>query len=88
MNHRPALAGRPRFDIADIVREHRVALEAETCLSLAERRVLSDIERCRTVALGGHVDVCRSCGHQHYAYNSCRNRHCPMWSGLAAGAVD
>jgi hypothetical protein len=82
MNHRPALAGRPRFDIADIVREHRVALEAETCLSLAERRVLSDIERCRTVALGGHVDVCRSCGHQHYAYNSCRNRHCPKCQAL------
>lgn len=77
MGHRPAPAGRPRFDIADIVRRHRPALEAGTRLSPAQQRVLSDIERCRTAALGGHVDVCRSCGHEHPAYNSCRNRHCP-----------
>jgi hypothetical protein len=79
---RPAPAGRPRFDIADIVRRHRAALEAQTCLSPAQRRVLSAIERCRTAALGGHVDVCRSCGHQHPAYNSCRDRHCPKCQAL------
>jgi hypothetical protein len=44
--------------------------------------VLSDIERCRTAALGGHLDVCRSCGHEHPAYNSCRNRHCPKCQAL------
>jgi hypothetical protein len=80
--HRPALAGRPRHDIADIVRQHRAALETETHLSPAQRRVLSDIERCRTAALGGHLDVCRSCGHEHPAYNSCRNRHCPKCQAL------
>jgi hypothetical protein len=80
--HRPAPAGRPRFDIADIVRRHRPALEAGTRLSPAQRRVLSDIERCRTAALGGHLDVCRSCGHEHPAYNSCRNRHCPKCQAL------
>ena len=82
MTHRPASAGRPRFDIADVVRRHRAALEVETCLSPAQRRVLSDIERCRTAALGGHLDVCRSCGHEHPAYNSCRNRHCPKCQAL------
>lgn len=82
MAHRPAPAGRPRFDIADIVRRHRAALEAEVRLSSAQRRVLSDIERCRTAALGGHLDVCRSCGHEHPAYNSCRNRHCPKCQAL------
>jgi hypothetical protein len=80
--HRLAPTGRPRFDIADIVHRHRAALEADTCLSPAQRRVLSDIERCRTAALGGHLDVCRSCGHQHPAYNSCRNRHCPKCQAL------
>jgi hypothetical protein len=80
--HRPAPAGRTRHDIADIVRRHRTALEAETHLSPARRRVLMDIERCRTAALGGHLDVCRSCGHQHPAYNSCRNRHCPKCQAL------
>jgi hypothetical protein len=79
----PASAGRPRFDIADIVREHRAALEAEQRLSVTERRVLTAIERCRTAALGGHVEVCRSCGHEQPAYNSCRNRHCPKCQCLA-----
>ncbi len=82
MAHRPAPAGRPRFDIADIVRQHRAALESRTRLSPAQGRVLSDIERCRTAALGGHLDVCRSCGHEHPAYNSCRNRHCPKCQAL------
>jgi hypothetical protein len=79
----PAHAGRPRFDIADIVRAHRAQLDAEHHVSAAQRRVLSDIERCRTAALGGHLDVCRSCGHEHPSYNSCGNRHCPKCQALA-----
>jgi hypothetical protein len=79
----PAPAGRPRFDIADIVRRHRTELEAEVRLTPAERRVLSAIELCRTAELGGHVDVCRACGHEHPSYNSCRNRHCPKCQALA-----
>ena len=83
MAESPASAGRPRFDIADIVRAHRAQLEREQGLSVAEGRVLSAIERCRTAALGGHLDVCRSCGHERPAYNSCRNRHCPKCQALA-----
>src|ERR1700753_4143884 len=45
---------------------------------------MAAIENCRTVALGGHVDVCDNCGHQRIAYNSCRNRHCPRCQGAAA----
>jgi hypothetical protein len=80
---RPAAAGRPRFDIGDIVRQHRAALEEQEHLTLKQRRVLAAIELCRTAALGGHVDACRSCGHEHPAYNSCRNRHCPKCQALA-----
>lgn len=82
MAHRPASSGRPRFDIADIVRQHRPALEAEVPLTLAQRKVLSAMGLCRTAALGGHVDVCRSCGFERPAYNSCRNRHCPKCQAL------
>lgn len=78
----PASAGRPRFDIGELVRQHRAALEAEGRLSLAQRRVLSAIALCRTADLGGHVDVCRSCGFKRPAYNSCRNRHCPKCQAL------
>jgi hypothetical protein len=83
VGHCPASAGRPRFDIAEIVRQHRVELEAEQWLSVTERRALTAIARCRTAALGGHVEVCRSCGHEQPAYNSCRNRHCPKCQCLA-----
>jgi hypothetical protein len=80
-SHPALLAGRPRFDIADIVREHRKELEAEVPLSLAQRRVLSAMELCRTAALGGHMDVC-PCGYERPAYNSCRNRNCPKCQAL------
>ena len=45
---------------------------------------MSAIEACRTEALGGHVAACTKCGHQHIAYNSCKNRHCPKCQGPAA----
>jgi hypothetical protein len=76
-------AGRPRFDIAEIVREHRRALEAEHPLRRQQCRVLLHIEQCRTAALGGHLDVCPSCDYERPAYNSCRDRHCPKCQALA-----
>ena len=45
---------------------------------------MSAIEACRTEALGGHVAACTKCDHQHIAYNSCKNRHCPKCQGSAA----
>jgi hypothetical protein len=79
----PAQAGRARFDVGDIVRAHRAALEAQHRLMPEQKRVLTDIGQCRTAALGGHVDHCTSCGYEHPSYNSCRNRHCPKCSALA-----
>jgi hypothetical protein len=48
-----------------------------------EGAVLDAIERCRTAALGGHVDVCLACGHQRPSYNSCHDRHCPKCPAVA-----
>ena len=45
---------------------------------------MSAIERCRTVALGGHVARCENCANTVIAYNSCRNRHCPKCQAAAA----
>jgi hypothetical protein len=78
-----AARGRPRFEIGDIVRAHRAALERERALTSDQRRALSAIAMCRTAALGGHLDVCTACGHEQPAYNSCRNRHCPKCQALA-----
>ncbi|MDY0118938.1 MAG: IS91 family transposase [Bacilli bacterium] len=44
-------------------------------------RTLSAIKRCRTAALGGHIDACDNCGKINISYNSCRNRHCPKCQG-------
>jgi len=74
---------RPRFELGDIVRAHRGALEVARELSLDQRRALSAIALCRTAALGGHLDVCTACGHEKPSYNSCRNRHCPKCQALA-----
>jgi len=53
-------------------------------VSLAQMKVMSAIESCRTAALGGHVARCEDCAHTTIAYNSCRNRHCPKCQGAAA----
>jgi hypothetical protein len=45
---------------------------------------MSAIERCRSVALGGHVLRCQACEYTQIAYNSCRNRHCPKCQASAA----
>jgi Putative transposase/Transposase zinc-binding domain len=53
-------------------------------ISLAQLKVMSAIETCRTAALGGHIEGCEDCGHRRIAYNSCRNRHCPKCQAAAA----
>ncbi len=44
---------------------------------------MRDIVACRTDVLGGHLDVCPSCGDARPSYNSCRNRHCPKCQSLS-----
>jgi len=58
-------------------------LEQHPWLSVQQRTVLRAIARCRTAALGGHLDRCDACGHQAISYNSCRNRHCPKCQAQA-----
>jgi len=75
--------GRPRLEVADVFRAGGDAYLARFAPTPEQRRVMVAIEQCRTAALGGHLDVCASCGDQVPAYNSCRNRHCPKCQGLA-----
>jgi hypothetical protein len=77
---------RPSLEVADIFRAHGPAWRTANAghLSLAQLKVMSAIERCRTAALGGHVARCQDCSHSLIAYNSCRNRHCPKCQGAAA----
>ena len=77
---------RPALEVADIFRRHGAAWRTTHAghVSLAQLKVMSAIETCRTAALGGHVEGCEDCGHRRIAYNSCRNRHCPKCQGAAA----
>lgn len=70
---------RPPLEVADLVRAAGDAfLERNRhWLGGKHRKVLLAIRRCRTAALGGHLDQCSRCGHQAISYNSCRNRHWP-----------
>lgn len=43
----------------------------------SHRRAFTDLLRCRTPALGGHVFECDHCGRLEYSYHSCGNRSCP-----------
>jgi hypothetical protein len=77
---------RPALEVADIFRDHGAAWRTANAghVSLGQLKVMSAIERCRTAALGGHVEQCEDCAHTRIAYNSCRNRHCPKCQGAAA----
>jgi Transposase zinc-binding domain len=68
----------PPFEVADIVRAAGKSFveKNRSRLNWQHLRVLRAIERCRTAALGGHLDQCSRCDHQVISYNSCRNRHC------------
>jgi hypothetical protein len=75
----------PKLEVADIFRRYGEAYRQKfgASLSTAQRRVMTAIEVCRTAALGGHVEVCDRCGHQHIFFNSCSDRHCPKCQSLA-----
>ncbi len=71
-----------RLELADIFREYGDEYRSRHKLSPKQHSVMFDIEHCRTSKLGYHVNGCSECGHTEYAYNSCRNRHCPKCQGI------
>jgi len=71
---------RPPLEVADLVRAAGDAFIERNrhWLRWKHVKVLLAIRRCRTAALGGHLDACTRCGHRApISYNSCRDRHCP-----------
>src|SRR5215469_8918136 len=71
---------RPPLEVADIVRAAGETFieRNRPWLPWKHIKVLRAIARCRTAALGGHLDECMRCGHRApISYNSCRDRHCP-----------
>ena len=77
---------RPPLEVADVFRlsgtQYKSAQHRH--LSLAQLKVMSAIERCRSAQLGAHHLHCEHCHTDAIAYNSCRNRHCPKCQGSSA----
>jgi hypothetical protein len=76
---------RLKLEVADVLRHYGETYRQEhgASLSMAQRRVLTAIEVCRTAVLGGHLEQCDHCAHRRNAYNSCSDRHCPKCQSLA-----
>jgi hypothetical protein len=77
---------RPPLEVADLIRSAGAAFieRNRQWLSWKHIKVLLAIARCRTAALGGHLDQCTRCGQRAtISYNSCRNRHCPKCQNAA-----
>lgn len=70
------------LEVADIFRRHFAAFQQRWIPPPSVTRVAWDVMRCRTAALGGHLEVCAACGWERPAYHSCRNRHCPKCQAL------
>jgi hypothetical protein len=77
---------RPELEVAEIFRAAGPTWRSEQRghLGLAQLKVMSAIEQCRSASLGGHVLRCSACDEPQTSYNSCRNRHCPKCQGSAA----
>lgn len=76
-------ARRGGVELADIFRAYGESYRRNHRLPVSHLKIIEAVERCRTKALGGHLEQCDRCGYERPAYNSCRNRHCPKCQSLA-----
>lgn len=72
---------RAKYELSDVIREFLPKMDKKKLL-IHHQRTLSALLRCRTAALGGHIDQCDACDHLRISYNSCRNRNCPKCQGI------
>jgi hypothetical protein len=72
---------RPQFEVAQIVDQFGQQFVDRCQPKSFIVRTLDALQKCRTSALGGHIDYCDCCGEQRISYNSCGNRHCPKCQG-------
>lgn len=72
--------------VAQALRQHGAAHLRSHTLSNPQAKAWRGIVACRTAALGGQQLSCDACGHSHWQYHSCRNRHCPSCGARAKDA--
>ncbi len=72
--------------VAEVLRQFGAAYLGSHILSTPQAKAWRGIVACRTSALGGQQLACDACGHSHWQYHSCRNRHCPQCGARAKDA--
>ncbi len=72
--------------LADVLRLHGQDYLSRHSLSTPQAKAWRAICACRTAAMGGQQLACSACGHSHWQYHSCRNRHCPTCGARAKDA--
>jgi len=72
--------------LGDIFRTHGCEYRRrfEDRMSLDQLRAMDAIEKCHTPAAGSALWRCKSCGHAHFTYQGCGNRHCPSCGRTSA----
>lgn len=69
-----------------IISQHHAAVGRGTFWDARTWQAMRAIVRCRTAACGSHARVCNACGTVAIAYNSCRDRNCPLCQGRERAA--
>jgi Putative transposase/Transposase zinc-binding domain len=72
----------PKATVQHLLQSNTLVVEQHSNAHV--QAVLHRLSLCRTKALGYHLFRCadEECGHQHYQYHSCRDRHCPQCGAL------
>lgn len=77
-----SISNRKNPEMADIFCKYGKAYIESHSMPMEHYKIMNAIVVCRTATLGGHVEICDSCGKRQNSYNSCRNRHCPKCQAL------
>ncbi len=76
--------GRTDHTVGEIFRRWGAEYSASQAMTWEQRRALDRLSKCRTAALGGHLEACDHCDFERPVYNSCRDRNCPTCQGISA----
>lgn len=67
-----------QISLCDILNEYGEDYIRRNHLSGQEKGLIRLLSACRSSGLGSHFEKCNHCDYFSKAYNSCRNRHCPL----------
>ena len=67
-----------QVDFSDILHEYGQEYISKNNIKGQQKGIIQLLSACRTAAMGSHFEKCDQCDYSGKAYNSCRNRHCPV----------